>query len=144
MASTTSPKQFLGFDFGTKHIGVAVGQSITESAQALCRLKAKDGVPDWKEIDELVETWKPNALIIGLPLNMDGSDSDMSTRARKFSNRLADRYQLPCHLMDERLSSREVKSKLFEAGKKNTRQEIDSLAAAVILENWMSLQKNSN
>ncbi len=138
-----SVEQYLAFDFGTKHIGVAVGQTISESAQGLCQLKANDGIPDWDDLDKLVNEWKPDALVIGLPLNMDGSESLMSTRARKFHNRLADRYQLPCHLMDERLSSHEVKSRQIDSGK-NLKQEIDSLAAAVILESWLASQKSEN
>lgn len=135
-------QQYLAFDFGTKHIGVAVGQTISESAQGLCQIKAQDGIPEWEELDKLIKEWKPDALVIGLPLNMDGSESQMSARARKFHNRLADRYTLPCYMMDERLSSREVKSRQTDSGK-NLSQEIDSLAAAVILESWMALQKSN-
>lgn len=130
-----SAKQILAFDFGTKHIGIAVGQNISESAKGLCQIKANDGIPDWQDIDSIVTDWRPDLLLIGLPLNMDGSMSPIAHRAKKFANRLHDRYGLPCQLVDERLSSYEVKQRYSI---KN--QEIDSLAAAVILRSWFEQQ----
>ena len=102
--------QLLAFDFGTKHIGVAIGQTISESSEGLTQLQADNGRPNWEEIDALVNEWRPDAFVIGLPLNMDGSQSHMSKRAKKFSNRLDDRYHIPCHLVDERLSSQEART----------------------------------
>ncbi|HEY5717466.1 MAG TPA: Holliday junction resolvase RuvX, partial [Motiliproteus sp.] len=78
----------LAFDFGTTRIGVAVGQAITATASPLPWIKAKDGVPDWSQLERLVREWQPDALVVGLPLNMDGSLCEMSHRARKFANRL--------------------------------------------------------
>jgi putative Holliday junction resolvase len=135
------PTQAIAFDFGTKHIGVAIGQTITANAQGLTQLKANNGLPNWEEVDAIFQEWKPDIFVIGLPLNMDGSSSHMSQRAKKFSNRLADRYNIPCHLFDERLSSVEAREQLIQAQKnKEMKQqsEIDSLAAAVILRSWLT------
>ena len=133
----------LGFDYGTQKIGVAVGQTITGTASPLTILKAKDGIPDWHEIETMIKRWKPDALIIGLPLNMDGSESEISIRAKKFSNRLNGRFNLPCHTIDERLTSREARdisraNAEHEGRRYNNREEIDSLAAQLILESWLS------
>jgi putative holliday junction resolvase len=129
----------MAFDFGTKQIGVAVGQTVTKAAQALTILKANNGAPDWQIIDLLVQEWQPDAFVVGLPLNMDGSVSHMSGRARKFSNRLTNRYHKPCHLVDERLSSVEARVELqtFDVSKKK-KPKIDSFAAAVILRSWLA------
>lgn len=137
--NTTNPLQIMAFDFGTKQIGVAIGQTITLSAQALTLLKANNGAPDWTQIDALVQEWQPDAFVVGLPLNMDGSASHMSGRARKFSNRIVDRYHKPCHLVDERLSSVEARKEKNEITS-NKKSEIDSLAAAVILRSWLNEQ----
>ncbi len=91
----------LGFDFGTRNIGVASGQVITRTATALPSLKARDGIPDWQQIEELINEWRPDAVVVGIPLNMDGSESDMSRRARKFGNRIHGRWALPFYPADE-------------------------------------------
>lgn len=141
------PQQFMAFDFGTKHIGIAFGQTITCTAEGIARINSHNGMPDWKALDALVAIWKPDAFVIGLPLNMDGSASHMSQRAKKFANRIADRYHKKAFLMDERLSSREVKEQYYNqeltkpAAKKP--QEFDSLAAAVILQSWFANQQQN-
>ncbi len=78
----------LGLDFGLKHIGVAVGQTITRSATPMTTVGAADGRPDWTALDALIREWQPERLIIGLPLNMEGKVSDMAKRAQRFANRL--------------------------------------------------------
>ena len=129
----------LGFDYGTKFIGVAVGQHLTQTARALAHLPAKDGIPDWQAVERLLQEWQPGQLIVGLPLNMDGSESELSRRARKFGNRLHGRFGLPVHCQDERLSSFEAKSRLSAQSKLRHRGgAIDSLAAVVILEHWLA------
>ena len=95
--STATPQLLLGFDFGTKQIGVAVGQIITQQARELCNLKARDGIPNWEQIEALIKEWQPDALVVGLPLNMDGTPSDMCVRAEKFARRLNGRFNLPVH-----------------------------------------------
>ena len=107
--STTAPKLLLGFDYGTKQIGVAVGQMVTRHARELCNLKARDGIPNWEQIEALIKEWQPDALVVGLPLHMDGTPSDMCTRAEKFARRLNGRFNLPVHTHDERLTTFEAK-----------------------------------
>lgn len=121
---------------------MAVGQTITRTASPLPELKARDGVPDWEELEKLLNEWKPGACVVGLPFNMDGSESEMSERARRFANRLHGRYGLPVHLVDERLSSREAREigrgNAAQMGKGfNERRHVDSVAAQVILESWL-------
>ena len=95
----------LGIDFGLKHIGVAVGQTVTQTANGLTTIRAKNGKPDWSEFERLLVQYRPLAVIVGLPLNMDGTSSDMSDRATAFAQTLAKRSQAPVFLADERLSS---------------------------------------
>jgi len=99
-------RTLLGFDYGDKKIGVAVGQELTASAHPLTTLYALSGQPDWEAISHLISHWRADALIVGLPLNLDDSEQRISKAARRFANRLWGRYQLPVYLADERLSSR--------------------------------------
>lgn len=128
----------LAFDFGTQRIGVASGQSISGSAQGVAILKARDGIPDWDQIAKLIEQWQPTVFVVGLPYNMDGSESDLLQRAVKFGNRLNGRFHKPVFGMDERLSSKAAKEQLFEAGDGKKEAAIDDIAAQIILENWFS------
>ena len=137
----------MAFDFGTKKIGVAVGQSLTGTASPISVLKAKDGIPDWALVDKMVKEWRPNVFVVGMPFNMDGSENEMTVLALKFSQSLQGRFNKPCYTMDERLSSREardLKRQVAEAqGKKfNDKEVIDSLAAQLILENWFAFNAN--
>ena len=131
-----SPRTLLGFDFGTKRIGVAVGQELTRTATALTTLNSPDGGPDWAGISRLVEEWQPAALVVGLPLNLDGSESESSRLARRFGNRLTGRYNLPVFTADERLSSTEAEAILAEQGRFE-KADIDKLAAQLILQSWL-------
>lgn len=128
----------LAFDFGTRRIGVAVGQAVTQTATPLTPIAAKDGVPDWQKLEAVVAEWQPEAFVIGLPLNMDGSVSEMSHRARKFANRLQARFDRPSYLMDERLTSHEAKGiHLSQGGAADFKaHSVDGLAAQLILESW--------
>jgi putative holliday junction resolvase len=130
-----APFGALAFDYGTRNIGVAFGQSISGTAQALPTIKARDGVPDWKDIAELINRWQPTLLVVGIPLHLDGSSSEMTTRARKFANRLNGRFHLPCFGMDERLSSLAAEELLRTRG---SAADPDSVAAQLILESWFS------
>lgn len=134
-----SNKTVLGFDFGMKHIGVAVGQTITRTATPLTSLKAIDGIPNWDEIAKLISTWGAKALIVGIPLNMDGTDQPITAAAKKFSNRLHARYKLPVHPVDERLTTVEAKQQIFEAAgyRALDKNAIDSYSAKIILESWL-------
>lgn len=134
------PIRALGFDYGTRQIGVAVGQSLTGSAEPLRELRARDGVPDWEQIARLISEWRPDALVVGLPLNMDGSPSEMSARAEKFARRLQGRFGLPVHCIDERLSTFEAKQSLRDCGRTPTSYRdnpVDSLAAVLLLQTWL-------
>ena len=131
----------LGFDYGSKQIGVAVGQVITGQARELCVLKAQNGVPDWHKVEALMREWQPDALVVGLPLNMDGSPSDMSTRAEKFSRQLHGRFHLPVHTHDERLTTYAAKGEQIARGQRSNSYRdnpVDALAAALLLEGWLS------
>ena len=125
----------LCFDFGTKRIGVAYGQSITGTAQPLQTLAARDGIPDWQEIEKLVTQWQPSVFVVGLPFNMDDSESELLLRARKFGQRLEGRLHKPCYGVDERLSSFEARGQLLRGEADAT---VDSLAAKLILESWFT------
>lgn len=134
-----SGQRFIAFDYGLRWIGCAVGQSLTGSASALPALKAKDGIPNWQEIEKLLAEWQPDAVVVGLPLNMDGSESEMCQRARKFGNRIHGRFGLKVEFADERLSSFEAKGELIEhAGNQGFKDRgVDSLSAVIILESWL-------
>lgn len=131
-------RTILCFDYGTKSIGVAVGSELTGSATLLPALKARDGIPDWEQIERLIKDWQPQLLLVGLPLNMDGSEQEFTTRTRKFANRLHGRFGLPISLHDERLSTADARSRLFaEGGYRNlSKDKIDSLSAQIIFEGW--------
>ncbi len=136
----------LGFDFGVKNIGVAVGQKITCTANALKPVKAKDGIPNWDEIMFLVQEWQPDAFIVGVPLNMDGTSSTMTIRAKKFANRLTGRFIKPWYPVDERLSTRETKEWAYRLGHKGhfASAPVDSMAAQLLLESWMNSPENNS
>ena len=136
-------RRAMAFDYGTRQIGVAVGQTLTGSAEPLTNLRARDGVPDWDQLARLIREWEPNVLVVGLPLNMDGSASDMSERAARFARRLNGRFQLPVETVDERLSTFEAKQHLKDQGRMPSSYRddpVDSLAAALLLQTWLSSQ----
>lgn len=131
-------RTLLCFDYGTKSIGVAVGSELTGSATLLPALKARDGIPQWEQIEQLIKEWQPQLLLVGLPLNMDGTEQAFTARTRKFANRLHGRFGLPIALHDERLSTADARSRLFaEGGYRNlSKDKVDSLSAQIIFEGW--------
>jgi putative Holliday junction resolvase len=135
-------RTILCFDYGTKSIGVAVGSELTGSATLLTALKAKDGIPDWQQIERIIQEWQPQLLLVGLPLNMDGSEQEFTARTRKFANRLHGRFGLPIAYHDERLSTADARSRLFaEGGFRNlSKDKVDSLSAQIIFEGWYEQQ----
>ena len=137
-----SIKTLIAFDYGTKNIGVATGQTLTASANAQPPLKAKDGVPDWTHIEKLLKEWQPDLVLVGLPLNMDDSESELSARARKFANRLHGRFGVKVELVDERLTSFEAKGEVMSRGgsRDYKHNPVDSIAARLILEGWLETQ----
>jgi putative Holliday junction resolvase len=130
----------LGFDFGMRKIGVAVGQTVTKTANPLTQLKAENGEPTWEQIAALIKQWNPFALIVGRPLNMDGTTQPITFAAEEFAKMLASRYTLPVHLVDERLSTVAARSQLFEKGGYRTlsKKNIDETAAQIILQEWLN------
>ena len=127
----------LAFDYGLRTIGVAVGNALLGSASALTTLAARGGVPDWERVRRLLEEWKPDLLLVGLPLNMDDTPSDMSVRAERFARRLTGRFGIASEMMDERLSSFEARS-LVDDYAQNV--ALDSIAACLILQSWFAAQ----
>jgi putative Holliday junction resolvase len=137
--ATTANKTILAFDFGTSKIGVAVGQTITRTATPLAMLRARHGVPQWSEVSQLINNWKPNVLIVGIPYNMDGTEQAITHAAREFVQQLHAKFSVPVEEVDERLTTVEAKQILFELGGYKALQEIsiDSFAAKLILESWI-------
>lgn len=134
----------LGFDFGMRRIGVAVGQTITRTATPLTVLAAQEGAPEWAKIAALIDKWGPRGLVVGLPLHMDGTEQDLTRAAKRFGNRLQGRFGLPVFWQDERLTSVEAEWTLAEAARNGapSMHETDSMAATLILEAWLAQQTN--
>ncbi|EFM97122.1 Holliday junction resolvase RuvX [Actinobacillus pleuropneumoniae] len=135
-------RTILAFDFGTYSIGCAVGQDITGTAQGLPSFKAQDGIPNWDQIEKVIKEWQPERLVVGLPLNMDGSEQPLTQRAKKFANRLNGRFNLLVELQDERLTTVSAKAEIFERGgyKALKKDKVDSISACLILESWFEAQ----
>ncbi len=133
-------RSVLAFDFGLVQIGVAVGNTLLRSTQPLAILRAREGIPDWQALEQLVRDWQPDLLLVGDPLNMDGSDSELCERARKFARRLHGRLGLPVTMVDERLTSFEAKQVSREQGHRGNykRRPIDSQAAELVLRSWLN------
>ena len=130
---------YLAFDFGYKRIGMAVGQRLTCSATPLATLKAQAGVPDWLLVAQKIKEWLPKALIVGLPTCIDGRELYTTAASKRFAKELRKRFALPVYLVDERLSTVEAREQIFAQGgyRKLKQSEVDSVAACVILEQWL-------
>jgi putative Holliday junction resolvase len=137
---TSGPRTLLGFDFGTRRIGIAVGQELTATARPLTTLTSRDGGPDWPAITSLIEEWQPDALVVGIPLHMDGGEMELSHLARRFRNRLQGRYNLPVFTVDERLTSVEAEALLDAKGERYDKEAVDQVAAQLILQSWLDQQ----
>ncbi len=122
----------IGFDFGLKRIGVAVGQTITQTASPTDIVLSKDGKPDWQHVTKLFEQWQPVAIVVGLPMRLNGEEQALTQPARKFGQRLSGRYNCPIFYIEEQLSSVEAKARV-----KKTTLHIDDHAAQIILQNWL-------
>lgn len=137
------PLTLIGFDFGTKSIGVAIGQTLTRSARPLLSLKAQNGIPNWKQIAQIIAEWGADALVVGIPLNMDGTQQSITKQAQHFAKTLREKFGLTVHLVDERLTTVAARAELFAKGGKDAlkKSRVDAVAAQLILEDWM-LQKD--
>ncbi len=140
MPDTKNITRLIAFDYGTKNIGVASAQTITKTASSLPGLKAKDGIPDWNQIEKLLQEFKPDLVLVGLPLNMDGSESELSVRAKKFANRIHGRFGVKVEMIDERLTSFAAKGEVIEQkGSRDYKNNpVDSIAARILLEDWLA------
>ena len=142
MPETVTPcGTFLGFDFGMRRIGVAVGQTATRTAGALVTVSHSDQ-PDWQAIEQLLKEWKPVGLVVGLPLDTDGKETEMSRTARRFARNLERRFEIPAYFIDERLTSVMAGAQFAEArsegrARRKDGRKLDAMAAKIILENWL-------
>ena len=138
MPDLNSPQLIIAFDFGTQKTGMAVGSSIIESATPLALFPMKDGIPNWDELLKIIKQHQPNLFLVGLPLNMDDSESELSTRARKFARRLRHQANIETLMVDERLTTREARDELdhYHAQGRAKKLAADSIAAALFIESW--------
>ena len=138
MPDLSQPQLILAFDFGTQKMGIAVGSSLIESAMPLALFPMKDGIPNWDELLKIVKQHQPNLFLIGLPLNMDDSESELSTRSRKFARRLRHQTNIETLMVDERLTTREARDELdhYQAQGRAKKLSADSIAAALFIESW--------
>lgn len=128
----------LGFDYGLARIGVATGQTLTQTASPLKAIKANDGIPNWDEVESLLNEWQPDIVIIGLPLNEDNSTSDMARRAQKFGQRIHGRFGFQVEYVNEYYSTIEARECLNYNGKASGQDgKLDAVAASLILERWL-------
>ena len=130
----------IGFDFGLKRIGVAVGQTVTQTARPLMTIQAINGMPQEPIITKLIQEWQPAVLVVGIPVDMEGKDLSVTQNARDFAEWLHQQFHLPVHAMDERLTTKDAREQLFtKGGYKALRSgQVDSVAAQLILQNWFA------
>ena len=143
-------RTILGFDYGTKRIGIAIAQEVTSTVSPLVTVNAVKQKPDWTAIEKLITEWQPDLLVVGLPLHMDGSEQETTQLAKKFANQLNGRFNLPVELVDERLTSEEAEMYLEDTRQKGKKKksgssalfqdkaQIDMIAAQLILQSWLS------
>ena len=134
----------MGFDFGTKSIGIAVGQEVTGTASSIGAVKARDGIPNWEDIERHITDWRPDLLVVGLPLNMDGTNQQVTFQAKKFANRMQNKYKIQVLTQDERLTTTDAKARLFDQGgyRNLGKSNVDSMSAVIILESFFEAQYN--
>lgn len=138
MPDLSQPYMIMAFDFGTQKMGMAVGQSMIESANPLALFPMKDGIPNWDELLKIVKQYQPTLFLVGLPLNMDDTESELSARSRKFARRLRHQTNIKTLMVDERLTTREARDELdhYQAQGRGKKLAADSIAAALFIESW--------
>ena len=138
MPDLNTPQMIMAFDFGTQKMGMAVGQALIESATPLALFPMKDGIPNWDELHKIIKQYQPNVFLVGLPLNMDDSESELSTRARKFARRLRHQTNIETWMVDERLTTREAREELgfYQEQGRAKKMSADSFAAALLIQSW--------
>jgi len=141
LAAKLTSTTYLGFDFGTKKIGVAVGQTSTASASPLQTIRSINQAPNWEIIRQLIAEWQPVGLVVGISRQQDGTDNPVTPRMLKFCRQLEGRYALPVYQQDETLSTFEAKQMLFDEvhlGAAKMWDVQDQLAAQLILQTWLN------
>ena len=138
MPDSATAHMIMAFDFGTQKMGMAVGQSMIESANPLALFPMKDGIPHWDELLKIVKQYQPTLFLVGLPLNMDDTESELSARSRKFARRLRHQTNIETLMVDERLTTREARDELdhYQAQGRGKKLAADSIAAALFIESW--------
>lgn len=128
----------LGFDFGEKRIGIAVGETMLKLAHPLTTIQAEENAVKFAQIATLIQEWRPSLLVVGLPTYLDGEAHELTYLAKKFAQRLEGRFNLPVVMVDERLSSAEAAQSLRESGVYGIQQKamIDQVAAQTILQSY--------
>ncbi|NOT13069.1 MAG: Holliday junction resolvase RuvX [Methylococcaceae bacterium] len=145
LLARTQTDTYLGFDFGNKKIGVAVGQTTTATASPLQTLRSINQNPDWHSIGKLIQEWRPVGIVVGISRQNDGSDNPITPRMLKFCRQLEGRYQLPVYQQDEALSTFEAKQLLFDdlsVSASRLWEVQDQLAAQLILQSWLNNTPN--
>lgn len=138
------PNHILAFDFGTKRIGAAAvdleALAIAPVFHEIPALPAKEGIPSWDTVKTLLDTWQPETVVVGLPKQSDGSDMEITRRARKFGNRIKGMFAYKVDFIDETLSTKAAKEEAQKRGR-NTKSfannPVDAIAARLILESWI-------
>ena len=138
MPDLNTPQMIMAFDFGTQKMGMAVGQALIESATPLALFAMRDGIPNWDDLHKIIKQYQPNLFLVGLPLNMDDSESELSARARKFARRLRHQTNIETWMVDERLTTREAREELefYQNKGQAKRLSADSFAAALLIQSW--------
>lgn len=138
MPDLSQPHMIMAFDFGTQKMGMAVGQSLIESANPLDLFPMKDGIPNWDALLKIIKQYQPTLFLVGLPLNMDDTESELSARSRKFARRLRHQTNIETLMVDERLTTREARDELdqYQSQGRGKKLAADSIAAALFIESW--------
>lgn len=128
----------MAFDFGSQKMGMAVGNPLIENVNPLDTFPMRDGIPDWNQLLKIIQQWQPDLCLVGLPLNMDDSESELSLRARKFARRLRHHSNIYTLMVDERLTTRQAREKLknFQQNGQAKRVKTDSMAACIFIQHW--------
>lgn len=132
MSGAEHAETVLGFDYGKRRIGVAIGQTVSRTASPLRTLPAKAGQPDWSALAAILAEWRPDRVVVGLPAMADGAPHPVAEAAQRFARRLHGRFGLQVEFVDERLSSHAAAERLQGTG------DVDAMAACVILETWLA------
>lgn len=137
---------WLALDYGKARIGVAIGQALTGNARPLTVVRCNAGEPDWHTLDQLIQEWRPNIIVIGRPAHADGTASAITKATERFSAALSTRYDVQIEMHDERLTSKVAEAQFAEARKQGRARakdakQLDALAACIILESWICEQQ---